>query len=240
MVASDETLYQAHVKNLRAVDTALERILLELNSALARGDEKTSDALTKTSMLLLGGWAENRLRKLMYEPQGFLPAERKRIAEESSQFDAWKSALEIGFRKRHGIPKADLKTVLPITARAHYLALLGTLESDLRPIIEVRNKLAHGQWSRTLTNGNDDFSPEMMARIAAENAHTIKCKKRILTYLAQLIHDLVAGRDAFVRDFDNHFKNLEQAKYDIKRRSFGDWKKSMQAKFLRGKAKRIK
>ena len=60
MPASTNQLYQAHVKNLRAVDVAFERVSRELNSSLSRSDDKTADALLKTAMLLLGGWARAR------------------------------------------------------------------------------------------------------------------------------------------------------------------------------------
>lgn len=240
MAASRQNLYKAHVKNLRAVEIAFERIMRELNDSLARSDEKTADALLKTAMLLLGAWAENRLRKLVYEPNGFSQGEENLVSSTPSQMEAWKKAIELGFRKRYRLPKADLTASLPITARSHYETLLKILEDFLQPIIEVRNKLAHGQWSRTLNNANDDFSQEMMARINNENALTVKFKKRLLNYLAQLIHDLVAGNAAFERDFDTHFKNLEQAKRDITKRGYPAWLISMQEKHQRGRAARAK
>ena len=238
MAASRENLYKAHVKNLRAVEVSFERIMRELNDSLSRGDEKTADALTKTTMLLLGAWAENRLRKLTFEPNGFSGDERNMVGAAPSQIYSWKKAIELGFRKRYGISQADLNTTLPITARPHYQNLLATLDDSLKPIIEVRNKLAHGQWSRTLNSANDDFSGEMMARISAENAPTVKFKKRLLNCLAQLIHDLVAGNSAFERDLDMHFSNLEQAKRDIENRSYQSWLASMRAKYQRGRAAR--
>lgn len=240
MAAPRDHLYKAHVKNLRAVEVSFERIMRELNGSVARGDEKTTDALTKTTMLLLGAWAENRLRKLTYEPNGFSEHEREMVGAATSQIDSWRKAIELGFRKRYGIPRADLNTSLPITARSHYQTLIAILDDNLKPIIEVRNKLAHGQWSRTLNNVNDDFSQEMMARISAENALTVKFKKRLLNCLAQLIHDLVAGNAAFERDFDLHFRNLEQAKRDIERRPYSSWLTSMQAKYRRGRAERAR
>lgn len=240
MAAPRDHLYKAHVKNLRAVEVSFERIMRELNGSVARGDEKTTDALTKTTMLLLGAWAENRLRKLTCEPNGFSEHEREMVGAATSQIDSWRKAIELGFRKRYGIPRADLNTSLPITARSHYQTLIAILDDNLKPIIEVRNKLAHGQWSRTLNNVNDDFSQEMMARISAENALTVKFKKRLLNCLAQLIHDLVAGNAAFERDFDLHFRNLEQAKRDIERRPYSSWLTSMQAKYRRGRAERAR
>jgi ribosomal protein L20 len=238
MAASDIQLYKAHVKNLRAVDTAFERIVRELNASLARGDHKTADALLKTAMLLLGGWAENRLKKLLYEPNGFSGAHQASINSANSQLESWKVALEHGFRKRHNLRSANLLVALPLTPRSHYIALVSTLETELRPIIEVRNKLAHGQWVRALNSENTDFAPLTVALINGENAHTIKCKKRVLSNLAMIIHDLIAGNHAFERDIDTHFRHVEDAKRDISNRSYEAWLLHMRAKLSRGKQAR--
>lgn len=238
MVATPEQLYKAHVRNLRAVDVAFERVVREMNSSLARSDEKTSNALLKTSMLLLGGWAENRLRKLTYEPNGFSELERNRIQGATSQLDSWTAALEIGFRKRHGISHASLAVSLPLTPRSYYIALTSVLNTELRPIIEVRNKLAHGQWDRALNGENNDFSAVHNQQINSENAHSVKCKRRILESMAQIIHDLVAGNHAFERDFDRHYQKFETAKRDIITRSCQSWLLQMRAKFSRGKDER--
>lgn len=238
MPATSEQLYRAHVQNLRAVDVAFERVIRELNSSLARSDEKTSSALLKTAMLLLGGWAENRLRKLVYEPNGFSSVERNKIDSAPTQLDSWTTALELGFRRRHAIPHAALSVALPLTPRAHYGALTAVFDTELRPIIEVRNKLAHGQWARALNSENTDFSTIHNQQINSENAHSVKCKHRILESMAQLIHDLVAGNHAFERDFDKHFRKLEMAQRDITTRSYQSWLDQMRKKYARGKAKR--
>ncbi|MBB5986619.1 hypothetical protein [Sphingobium lignivorans] len=238
MPATPENLYKAHVKNLRAVDTALERMLRELNASLSRCDETTSDALLKTTMLLLGAWAEDRLRKMLFEPNGFTPAERQQITSAGSQIEIWKAALERGFRKRYQIPLADLSQTLPLTPRARYAALLSVIEDDLRPIIEVRNKLAHGQWIRPLNSENDDYSPVHTQQINGENAHSVKCKHRLLEYLSQIIHDLAVGGQAFERDFDGHYSKLEHAKRETTSRSYQKWLAAMRAKYQRGRARR--
>ena len=238
MAATTDQLYRAHVKNLRATDTALKSIVRELNSSLSRSEDKTSDALLKTAMLLLGCWAENRLKKMTFEPNGFSNAERAKINQANSQIEIWKAALETGFRKRHAIPQADLSVALPITPRSHYQALLNVVDTELRPVIEARNKLAHGQWSRTLNSENTDFSAALMAQISDENAHSIKCKMRILEYLARIIQDLVAGNQAFERDFDPHYKNLEYAKIEISSKSYANWLLNMRSKYQRGRQAR--
>jgi len=238
MSASNKDLYSAHVKNLQSVTVAFDRLKSELNASLARNDVKTADALLKVSMLLLGAWAENRLRKVMYEPGGFTDMERLKVTNERKQIERWKKAVELGFRSRHNTPNADLSTTLDATPRAHFECLIQVIDNELESVIEVRNKLAHGQWSRPLNNSNDDFSSKTNYLINSENAHSLKCKRRILEYLAQIIHDLAAGNDAFSRDFDEHYRNLENAKKDILSRSYDDWLAKMREKLERGKSRR--
>jgi hypothetical protein len=238
MPASVEVLYRAHVQNIRSVDTALTRISRELNASLARSDDTTADALLKTSMLLMGAWAENKLRKFSCEPNGFDNSQREHISAARSQLESWKAALEQGFRKRYEIPRANLTTALPLTPRAYFQELTNILDNELRPIIEVRNKLAHGQWAQTPNSANTNLAPTVSHQIAAENAHTIKCKKRLLEYMAQMIHDLVAGNHAFERDIDKHYRNLENAKRDISHRSYEAWLEKMRQKFRRRQAAR--
>ncbi|WP_019053045.1 hypothetical protein [Sphingobium xenophagum] len=238
MPATPENLYKAHVKNLRAVDTALERMQRELNASLSRCDDTTSDALLKTTMLLLGAWAENRLRKMLFEPNGFTSAERQQIISAGPQIEIWKAALEQGFRKRYQIPFANISQTLPFTPRARYAALLNIIDDDLRPIIELRNKLAHGQWVRPLNSENDDYSPALTQQMNGENAHSVKCKHRLLEYLSQIIHDLAVGVGAFERDFDGHYSKLEHAKHEIISRSYPKWLAAMRAKYQRGRLRR--
>lgn len=238
MAASQSDLYKAHVKNLRAVDHALRKIFRELNASLARRDDGSADALLKTAMLLLGAWAENRLRKLMLEPNGFTQPQQAQVDAPNSQIDKWKKALEVGFRKRYGVANAELGVALPLTPRSQYQALLDVINKDLEPLISVRNKLAHGQWARPLNNENTDFSSPMIVKIRSENAHSVKCKLRMLEHMAKLVHDLVAGNHAFQRDFDKHYHLFETARREISLRSYDAWLIGMRAKFDRGREKR--
>ncbi|WP_140985768.1 hypothetical protein [Asticcacaulis tiandongensis] len=238
MAATKEALYKAHVKNLREVSNALRNLLRALNASLSSGETQTSSALLKTCILLLGAWSENRLNKLLYEPNGFSSAERDQLTSCRTQIGTWKSAIEIGFRKRYKIPNAPLDTALQLTPRSYYQALTAALDNELNPIIEMRNKLAHGQWVQPLNNKNTDFSQDMRLKINNENAHTIKCKFRMLEIMAQMIHDLVTGNGAFERDIDKHFQKFENAKRDIMGRNYVEWVTSMQAKYKRGKIKR--
>lgn len=178
------------------------------------------------------------MQKLIHEPNGFSVSNQQLIAAEPSQLGWWKKALELGFRKRYNLPKAELKKAFKTTAKLRYQELLSVIDTELRPVIEMRNKLAHGQWARPLNSSNTEISTETIAALRNENALTAGFKLSILEHLAIIIHDLVAGNHAFERDFDKHFSNLEDARRNLKTRSYPKWKSSMQDKYDRGRGRR--
>lgn len=238
MPLSPDDLYRAHVQNLRSVQTGIEQIERELRAAISRRDTASTKALLKILLLLTGSWAECRLRKLLYEPNGFSQQDRDAITACRQQVEWWKRALEIGFRARYNLPNAVLPAALKATGRLRYIELLSTIDSDLKPIIEMRNTLAHGQWARPLNSAGADIAPSMIRALIRENALSARFKKTILESLAIVLHDLVAGNAAFERDFDQHFTRLENARHNLQNRRYTDWEASMTKKYDAGRAKR--
>ena len=239
MPLSLEDRYASHVENLRAVEIACEQIYRQLKACLASKQDAASDALRKTFTLLVGAWAEVRLLKLIHEPHGFSDADRADILGQRTKLEQWKRATELGFRRHYNVPNAALSlNSLPGTAALRYSEIHMLITSDMTPIIEIRNKLAHGQWARTFNNDMTDISGPMMALLNTENALSISFKRRILEALSRIIHDLVVSRPTFERDFDNNYKILNQAKSNLRTRSYEKWVLSQQEKLQRGRQKR--
>lgn len=223
MALPQSDIFKVHVQNLRAVSRACDALDIDLRRSLATNRNFASEALLKTSVLLVGAWAEVRLCKLLYEPKGFSDAERAQVLAEGTQLDRWKQTLELGFRRRYGVPTAKLtKNSLPVTAFSRFAELTEVIATDLAPIIEVRNRLAHGQWARTLTNDGTNYSPETMKLLNTENALSLRFKRTMIECLSQLVHNLVASV-AFERDFDKHYRVLHQARVNLVSRSYEDW-----------------
>jgi hypothetical protein len=235
---SVEKLYRAHVKNLGSVTAGIQRIERELRSAISRKDDASTKALLNILLLLTGSWAECRLRKLLYEPNGFDDAHRSYILGGRSQIDQWHRSIETGFRRRYGIAHAQLPSPLPPTARMLYNELFSAINLDLKPIIEMRNTLAHGQWARPFNSSGDDIVSSMLAALNQENALSARFKATILECLASVIHDLVSGNHAFERDFDLHFSRLENARRNLQKRDYSAWRANMIAKFEVGRVRR--
>jgi len=209
---SSTDFYRFHTANLRQIEDAMQHVARDLHRAIAQSQRSTVSAYTRLFALLLGTWAECRLQKLLYEPaaRGFTDHDRESIRTGKSQYDRWAGTIDLAFRKQYNVLTGPLEPPrLPHTAHYHYSGIMEALNTQLRPIIELRNKLAHGQWLYTLTNNELGISVAEMLAVRCENSLTLKLKQNLLGHLVNVIHDLVVSPPTFTRDFDTHFRALE-------------------------------
>ena len=158
MAIDNKKLYKFHVKNICSIEIALNNSALAARSAIAEQNEPAIKSFVSLNSFLLGAWAENRLRKLLFEDSGLSDSERCTVISQSSQLEKWEKLIEVSFRKHYNVPTAELnESTLPFTATARYKVLKEILDQDLRSIIEIRNKLAHGQWVYPLNSDETDI-----------------------------------------------------------------------------------
>jgi hypothetical protein len=233
-----EDIYRFHCENLRQVSLGMGRVERSTRRAVAQNDEPTVHALTRLYALLLGTWSECRLKKLLYEKGGFSDDERTTIRSIAHQHGRWIRAVEIAFRKRFKVPNAVLTPpAIPFTAAARYTECQRLLRDDLRPVIELRNKFAHGQWVYLLNNEEDDISTAQMASFKKENFMTLQFKRDLINHLASVINDLVISM-AFDRDFDAHYRFIADARTRLETHDYNSYATRLRARHARGKSLR--
>lgn len=230
-VRAPSKVYMHHVDNLRELERAITQTARLAKAEIAHGDPQRSlRSLLRLYSFLLGAWAECRLRKLLHEQFGFNDEERAHILAAGSQLEQWQSTVDSAFRKHHKIPKAELTSrVLGVAPAARRHALHSVLANELRIIIEIRNKLAHGQWAYPFNNAGTSVESDKFELINRENLLSLQFKYAMLGHLADAIHDLVVSPAAFRRDFDQHFKHLEQVRMNLKVKSYERYEISLVA-----------
>ena len=232
-------LYAVHVANSRSVDAGRLQVGLQLKNAIASGNQPTTDTLLRVYLLLAAAGAETRLRKLMYEPNGFTAVQRAEILRPRGQINRWKKAVELAFRTRYNRPRAALSALSIGEIPFHqYRTINALLDRRLAPLIELRNSLAHGQWVRLLNNDEDEISQQQMAALNQENALSAHFKSKLIYHLADVVHDLVSGGVAFERDYNRHFGLINSTSHLLDIRRYPEWEADLVAKYERGKAKR--
>jgi hypothetical protein len=232
-----EELYRFHSENLRAVGAGLNDVLASARLAVARRQESNVATHVRLYAFLLGAWAEARLIKLIHEPSVFTADERKAVIAKKA-LPRWHAVLEASYRRHFNIPNALLKPpALSVTESGRLQKLQEVLNDDLGAIITLRNRLAHGQWAYTMNEGMDEVAESQMKQLREENLLTLKFKAAMIESLCGCIHDIVVSRPTFDRDFDMHFRHIEQLRIDLKSRAYAAWQASIIAKHERGREK---
>lgn len=232
-----EKLYRFHVDNLRAIQAGLEAVLNSARVAIANRQQNLVDTHVRMYAFLMGAWAECRLLKLLYEPDAFDQADRKTILQETA-LDRWLRVVEMAFRRHYRIKAGRLvPPALPATASHRCEALREVLNGNLRSVIVLRNKLAHGQWAYPLNEELNDVAQEQMDALRAENILNLRQKSGLVEAFCDAIHDLVVSQPTFQRDFDVHFRRVEQLRVNLKQKSYAQWCVQIQARHDRGRAK---
>lgn len=229
MSRNPSKLYAHHVANLRELELALGHTARLARAAIASCDPQQSlRSLLRLYAFLVGAWAECRLRKLLHEEFGFSDNERSIILAKPTQFDQWKETVDYAFRKHHGVTKAPLdERVLGVAHAARRAALHDVLSNELKIVIEIRNKLAHGQWVYPLNNEGTAVEPDKYKQINKENLQSLQFKFDLLGHLADAAHDLVVSPKTFERDFEKHFQKLFQVRTNLITKDYSKYEKSL-------------
>lgn len=232
---TDAEIYKFHVENLREVTFATDSLGLSLRHNLALGKNLEAESLTRIYALLVGVWAEVRLQKILFEPGGFQAARRGLVILCKKQQAKWEMAVKLGFCEHLGVPDnvilngtatipvddiqqkvnkifsnidAELTTKLDTAKMAKYQSIIQLIRSDLLYIVELRNKLAHGQLCFILNSKGNDIVQSKIDALNQENNLTLQNKLKLLENLANIIHDLVVTEPTFDRDFVNNYNKI--------------------------------
>lgn len=232
-------LYRYHVENLRSLELALGHISRASRESISNGNEKASQSFTRLYAFLLGAWFETRLKKLIHEPNSFTLDERKVILASSNQYDKWLNTIELAFRKKYNVPSAKIsQNSLPFSAFSRFQELKRIFSLEIKNIIEIRNKLAHGQWIFPFNSDEDDIQNDTYQQINKENILSLQFKKKIVFNVAYIITDLVVSKLTFERDFDKHYSDITMIMNQLSSKSYDDYKSNLINKKKNGIIKR--
>jgi hypothetical protein len=222
-------IYKYHVANLRELQLALSHTGRLARTEIASKDPQQGlRSLLRLYSFLVGAWIETRLRKLLHEEFGFTESERNQIEQKSSQLEQWKETVDLAFRKHHKITKAPLdERNLGVAHAARRSALHEVLSNELRILIEIRNKLAHGQWVYPFNNEGNAVESDKYTLINKENLQSLQFKYSLAEHLADAVHDLVVSPTTFERDFEGHFKKLYQVRTNLVTKDYEKYKANL-------------
>lgn len=246
-------MYKRWCENVTVLEDSIKQIQRDLRLFISRQDITNTYSYTKLLSYLIICWSEARIMKLIYEPEytytnstgtftknkSFTTAEIENIYSTPQLKDKWLKAVQIAITKHHNIPiDSNFPNSLPFTSRSRYLEIEDLVSNKLLKSIEIRNRIAHGQWKHAFTNDLKNLSQPHTTALRLENIVSLQQDYKIFKILAQLVHDISSSPATFNRDFDKNYKALEQNKLDLLNRDYNAYEAKLIQKYTRGKIRR--
>ncbi len=212
-------MYHKHCENLRYLKKGIDVLKLDLNQSISQEDEIKINIYNKLLSALVTSWAEVRVLKLVNEPNGFTELEKNFIEDKKLSLEQkWKKSLKIAICKAYGInyltPNNKLikdnivEANLSGDMKIKFKELKDIIDKDLVPSINIRNKIAHGQWRYPISNDFKSVNIELEDEFYNENIIIFSYRINVFEKLSRIIHDLCVSRPTFERDFDRLFANI--------------------------------
>lgn len=225
---SSDVLFKAHLENTRALDRAFDLVAKQCREAIARGDSRATESLTKTCGFLLGARMENRLFRLVHEPGALDEEQRHRVLAAKNIQASWEMLIQEAYASRRGLKSHQIPQQLGFTDRARYDELVRVVREELAPVITLRNVLGHGQWHRALDADRKEISPQRTGLVKTTRLWHLNIRANLLDQLVWLVHDLAVTAGAFERDFDKRWSRLMSAKARLERNNYASYEDSLQ------------
>ena len=197
-------IYEANVKNVREVKKQANAIKRLLNQSLRDNRVSEIDALTKTYALMYSSYAEVSFQKLIHTPYGFSEEHIRQIESGRNLETKWMKCMELA-----------IKQIENDSNKGEVANKLKWLQEIMQKYIihpsQVRNKIAHGQWSVCLNNDCTKINSEMTAEL--QMLDFVEVEKLFVIYeiFVQCVEDLIESpHKAHYRDFYYNLTELEE------------------------------
>ena len=197
-------IYEANVKNVKEVKKQANAIKRLLNQSLKDNRVCEIEALTKTYALMYSAYAEVSFQKLIHTPYGFSDEYIQQIENGRNLETKWMKCMELA-----------LKQIESETNKGDIANKLKWLKEIMDKYIiypsQIRNKIAHGQWSVCLNNDCTKINTDMTAELAKLDFVQVEKLFGIYEIFIQCVEDLIESPyKAHYRDFYANLTELEE------------------------------
>ena len=191
-----KTLYKIKDKNGEYVFS-----LVESNPDRIK-NRKIEKALSRMLSGIQVSWAEESIKRLLYEKNLFTDRQREYLLERPALDQRWYATLKIVFSIAYElVPGSDetCDTVRIERERRNlgdelvdqYLELRDIITDNLVPNFSIRNKVQHGEWEYAFKPKiSAEFSQEITDKINKENIVTTTSRYTLVNGIYQMIVDL--------------------------------------------------
>lgn len=163
---------------------------------------KIEKALSRVLSGIQVSWAEESIKRLLYEKALFTDRQREYLLERPALDQRWYSTLKIVFSIAYDLVPPSDETCDTVTIERerrnlgdelvdHYLELRDIITYNLVPNFSIRNKVQHGEWEYAFKpKYSAEFSQDITDKINKENIVTTTSRYTLVNAIYQMIVDL--------------------------------------------------
>lgn len=201
-------IYVASCKNERRIKNEVRQLNQALNNAIKNNRRQEIETLTPILALLYSAYAEVAFIKMIHTPYGFEPSYIEQILSQRNLEEKWKKCLEFAFdRILNESNKGEV---------ANKRKQLNTILNEY--IIEpsqIRNKIAHGQWSVCLNTNNTAVNNELTIKLQNLDCVQIFRLFEIYNKFAECVEDLIESPHK--AHYQYYYPKMEELKSHIEK-----------------------
>lgn len=213
-------LLKVHSANRRQVRKAITQLDRALNDALMRENSELARVHVRCLFILWVSWLESHMNVLLHSANKIRYDERRAIVGAGTEAQRWASMIDILFRKHYlnGKQGALSKVAIGATPYYRYTDLSSILTDDIEPFIEIRNRLAHGQWHAALNNEGTAKNPDITRKLWTLTKQDIFVAKAIIQNFAWIITDCACSRSRFEGRYDQLVNRIDNSRIESQQR----------------------
>lgn len=223
---------------------------------------KVEKALSRVLSGIQVSWAEESIKRLLYEKALFTDRQRKYLLERPALDQRWYSTLKIVFSIAYDlVPTSDETCDTVIIERQrrnlgdelvdHYLDLRDIITYNLVPNFSIRNKVQHGEWEYAFKpKYSAEFSQDITDKINKENIVTTTSRYTLVNAIYQMIVDLGRFKSnsfalnsmltPFEYFYNDYIKKINFEVYKISASNLDDFINDLVDKEIRGQQYRVR
>jgi hypothetical protein len=134
-----------------------------------------------------------------------------------TEYDKWIALTDFFFKKQYlkSHKREITKTSIGDTNYHRYMTIIEIIQNDLKPFIELRNRIAHGQWAVALNTTGTARNPELTRHAWTLSKRDLILLKAFIENLPELLKFLIISKKTFERDYDVYIGRINLAKQDV-------------------------
>lgn len=199
-------IYVASCKNEKRIKKEIRQLNQLINNAIKNNRYQEIESFTPIIALLYSVYAEVAFFKMIHTPYGFEDSYIEQILSQRNLEDKWTKCLDFAFdRIQNDTNKGEVAN-----KRKQLNDILN--EYIIEPS-QVRNKIAHGQWSVCLNSTNTAINNETTTKIQNLDCVQIYTLFEIYNRFAECIEDLIES--PYKAHYQYYYPKMEELKQYI-------------------------